>query len=365
MKYLPVICFALIPFGLWGQNIFYGHANSLILSALLILFLCKADNDYPLNKWLRAFGVYICLWVAFSYLLSFLDLINLSAWFSALNDSILFFITGLIFFIAVYRGTISFNIWANVICFVATIEAILSIMQWAGYDPVVALLKNFVDLISQVGVDIPTGTLGNQNFLAAFLAISFPFFIRDGKRSLYDLNVPSLWCLALPFIVVSLFISKTTAALGALIIGLAFFYGGIWLAVLSIVPAFIIYAIKYQGMLLTNARFEYWQNAWQSTSSTWQTLLFGWGPGITWQPGNMLHSEYVNTFFNFGLIGLALMICYFISITWKSTNRYLQTAVLIIAVNILGNHAFHLVSTGVLAIVIFALIEREKREVLV
>jgi len=363
MKYLPVICFALIPFGLWGLNIFYGHVNTLILSALLIIFIGKTDNDYPINNWIRLFGVYYCAWVIFNYLLAFFKLATLSTLFFALNDSIFIIITGIIFFMSIYRGDVSFKVWANVICAVATIEAILAIMQYQGFDPIVMLLRNCVDLVSQTGSNVPAGTLGNQNFLAAFLAISFPIFLRKGKHTASRMNLPTRWVIALPIIAYALFISNTTAAIGALLVGLAFFYGGIKWAVFSIVPAFIIYALKYQGALFTNARFEYWHNAWLSTSSTWYTFLFGWGPGITWQSGNMLHSEYVNTFFNFGFIGVAFLLCYLISITWKSTNRYLQTAVLIIAVNILGNHAFHLVSTGVLAIVIFALIEREKREV--
>ena len=355
MRYIPVACFALIPFGIWGQSVFYGHANTLILSSLLLLFLFKDENAYPINTWVKCFGAYLCGWVIAGYTLSFMDLNKLAPWFYAINDSVFLILAGLIFYKAVYRGDIPLSLWGNVICLVATLQSLLGIMQVSGFDPVVWFLKNCVELIS-TSENAAAGTLGNQNFLAAYLAISIPFFLNK------DESFRKTRLCLLPVILVALLLTKTTTAFAAAIVGVAFLYGGVRWAVISVLPAVVIYGIKYQNAPFSNERIMYWKDAWESTTHGIQTLIFGWGPGVTWKPGNMLHSEYANTFFNYGLIGVLLMLAYFVSTTIKAENRYLQAAVLIIAVNIIGNHAFHLVSTATLALVVFALNERENRE---
>lgn len=374
MKYLAAICFALIPFGFWGQNIFFGQANTLLLSAMFILFLCEQDNNYKLNGWIKIFGVYLSCWMSFTFLMIFLG-----RWPQALSmtmiESVFFVFAGMTFFLAVYRGSLSLNAWSNIICIVATIQAILGILQTQGLDPIVPFLSLFVGVIGQMDFTTPTGTLGNQNFLAAFLAISLPFFFRIKWHNIiiipieydtvcpwkdHEIKLPYGWFLALPIIIYALILTRTTTAIGAAIVGSVYYFFGRKWALASVIPAFILYAVKYKGFILSNARTEYWLDAWKSTSHSWQTLIFGWGPGITWHPGNMLHSEYVNTFFSFGLIGIALMMGYIFHV--YKMNKMLFTVFIILCIDMLGNHALHITPTAVLIIIIIALIEREKKD---
>jgi hypothetical protein len=347
VKYIPAICFALIPFGVWGQNIFFGHANTLILSATLLLFLCDY-NDIKLNGWLKAVGVYLSCWIAYVFSVCFIGKYP-HTWSMAMIESILFIWAGMIFFMAVYKGSLKKEVWFNFICSVALVQSVIGILQWAfSFDPVRFALEQVITVMGQMDYSTPVGTLGNQNFLVAFLAISLPFFFRDK------------WKYCVPIILYALILTKTTTAIGAAIIGSVYFFFGWKWAVASIAPAFILYAIKYNGIIFTNERVLYWLDAWRSTSHSWQTLLFGWGPGITWKSGNMLHSEYVNTFFNYGLIGLMIMIGYIASV--HKMNRILLASFIIICIDMIGNHALHLTTTAVLIILIIALIERQKQE---
>lgn len=345
IKYLPAICFALIPFGVWGQNIFFGHANTLLLCVTLLLFTCKPENNFRTNGWIRLAGLYLSCWIIYVLFTTFIGK-HPPAWAMAMTEANLFVWAGMIFYLGVFNGSLKKSAWFNFICSVALAQAVLGILQWGfKIDPVRFLLEKVVVVMGQMDFSSPVGTLGNQNFLAAFLAISLPFFFRDK------------WKLCLPIIVFALTITHTTTAIGAAIIGVIFyFYGWKW-ACAGVIPAGIIFAIKYWGSLFTNARVEYWKNAWESTSHSWQTLLFGWGPGVTWQSGNTLHSEYVSTLFNFGLVGIIIMVGYICSV--QKLNRLLLTAFVIACIDMVGNHALHTTPTAVLILVIMALMERE------
>jgi hypothetical protein len=86
-------------------------------------------------------------------------------------------------------------------------------------------------------------------------------------------------------------------------------------------------------------------------------VVFGYGPGISWKPDNKVHSEYVAAFFNFGLVGLSLVAGYAKSVL--RAPRMLLTALLILAVNCIGNHPFHVPATVMLALMVMALAQRE------
>jgi hypothetical protein len=362
IKYLPAICFALIPFGVWGQNIFYGHANTLLLSATLILFLSEC-NDLKVSSWLKVAGVYLGCWMAYIFAMTMIG--NLPQELAPnMIFSVMFIWAGMLFFLSVYRGSLSLGSWSNIICFIATAQACLAISQVYGYDPIRILLEEVVDVHGQMDFTTPVGTMGNQNFLAAFLAISLPFFFRKRRLRLlwkqHEIAVmPWGWFMVLPILIYALILTRTTTAIGAAIIGSLFFFFGWKWALFGVLPASILYAIKYWNIgIFNNARTEYWMDAWQSTSHSWQTFLFGWGPGVTWKSGNMLHSEYVNTFFNFGLIGIVLMMGYIFRV--HKMNKMLLSAFIVLCIDMIGNHALHITPTAVLIITIMALMEREK-----
>jgi hypothetical protein len=348
MQYIPAICFAITPFWFFGGNIYGGHANMFFLSAVILLFLSEQENNFKTTGWIKAIGTYLSCWMCYIFLAGFLG--KLPAELSeTMLQSTFFILAGVIFYISVYKGGLPLTSWRNTICCVATIQACLAVLQVSGHDPVVWFLDKFVTVGGELGPLTPVGTLGNQNFLAAFLAISLPFF--------YDSR---WWKWVAPLIIVALLLTKTTAAIGAAIIGSFYYFFGWEWACIGVVPAFILYALKYNNHIIDNPRFDFWLDAWRSTSHSWNTFIFGWGPGTTWRLDNLLHSEYVNVFFNYGAIGLALMIGYIVSAS--KSNKMLFSAFIVACINMAGNHPLHVVPSAILILALTALMERDRSE---
>jgi hypothetical protein len=103
-----------------------------------------------------------------------------------------------------------------------------------------------------------------------------------------------------------------------------------------------------------------WIDGIQKITHSWESILFGFGPGIQWKAGDQLHNEYLMTVWNYGLIGLTFLIGFIVTI--HRQNRWLFTAFIILCVDMIGNHALHTTPTALLAVVIIALIERERNE---
>jgi hypothetical protein len=192
-------------------------------------------------------------------------------------------------------------------------------------------------------------TLGNQNFFAAFIAISTVFFMR--KR----------WWVFLPVLALSLYVARTSTAIAAAFVSCAFYFWGWKGAGLSIIPAvayYVLFKIPVHSLSL-GTRLEYWIDALSKISNSWQTLLFGVGPGVYWQFQNELHSEPVYLIFNLGIIGLAIMAAYIITSFTQCTDRRLQAALLAVVVDSFGNHVMHTAPTALLVIIILGLIDRK------
>jgi hypothetical protein len=200
-----------------------------------------------------------------------------------------------------------------------------------------------------IGKGSPVATLGNQNFFAAFIAISVVFFMR--KR----------WWVFLPVVGLALACARTSTAIAAAFISCAFYFWGWKGAGLSIIPAILYYLLFKIPVhtLSLGTRLDYWMDALTKISNSWHTLLFGVGPGVYWQYGNELHSEPVSLLFNLGIIGLVIMAAYIITSFRRLCDRRLQAAFLAIIVDSFGNHPMHTAPTALLAIIIMGLVNRE------
>lgn len=338
---LSLVGFILIPLILWAGVVHQAHVYTFMLVCFIGLSL------YLPSKWFAGFGLYIALWWSLIIYLVWTgrvvpQMIGVSV------DAILFLVFGMIAFLAIFNGKVKTDTWFNVICISALIQAVIGFLQYYGVNLVAVVFSYFVNISAELPTRTPVGTLGNNNFLAAFLAVSLPFFFRR------------VWLWVLPFVLFSLFLCKTSTAGIAVIVGTVYYIGGWKLAVASIglVSAyfyFFDFAHIFQG-----DRWDFWKDALVKLSGSWKTLVYGFGPGITWQIGNELHNEYVMAVWNYGLVGLTFLLGYIVTVYRE--HKILFTSFLILCIDAVGNHVLHTVPTAVLAIVIIALIERERLE---
>jgi len=123
------------------------------------------------------------------------------------------------------------------------------------------------------------------------------------------------------------------------------------------------------GLALVNpaqkdiGRFLMWQVAISKLCQHWSLMIFGFGPGAFWGRQYPIHGEYISVWFQWGLVGLAIVAGYIIH-TWrfliKRKDMLLTTSFLIICLDCIGNFPMQIASTGFLALIIMGLIERER-----
>ena len=336
-KAISVILIGAVPLMVWGHNVLQGQMNALIFCMFLAGVLLMP------NIWLKALGFLAVGWLGYAYLAGFVGLFPSGAYV----DASLQIMLGLAFLLFVFHSDISFETYAGVICVSALFQATLGICQWAWFDPVSSLLVHVVNVTGGTDHRTAIGTLGNPNFLGAYLAISLPFFFRRG------------WAWFIPVFLLGLYAADAMSAIGAAIIGAAYYFGGWRGAIIGIVPAGIYYLTLSEHSLLHADRYAFWFDAIRKVSASKTSLLFGYGQGVTWQVDNQLHSEYAATLFAYGMTGLAAMIGY-IAMVYRD-HRILFTAFLILCINMIGNHPLHTVPTAILIITIIGLIERERK----
>lgn len=327
----------LVPLGLWGPTAPQGHVYSLIIAAMACTAL------FLPNPWLRAGGMMVSGWLAAGVFMSWVGMIDPGVLMQFIDGSLMI-LMGLMVYLFVYHARLDHDTVLNIVCITALFQTGLAVLQFYNMDPVSRGMSYFVEVHGDMAFSTPVGTLANNNFLGAYLAISLPLFLRRN------------WAYALPVILFGLYITKTASALGAAAVALGWWAFGGGGALFGIGVGIIAYF--WTGHDLTNPRFIMWADAVKGNLQTWQTALVGWGPGIAWRPDNMLHSEYVTTFFNYGALGLAILAGYLKGIT--QGDRALSASLLAAAVNMAGNHPLHTVPTAVLIVTIAALWERER-----
>ncbi|PKN20893.1 MAG: hypothetical protein CVU71_03690 [Deltaproteobacteria bacterium HGW-Deltaproteobacteria-6] len=306
----------------WGPNVFYGHAHMLIVFGVLALSIMAMD------KAIFAFGAFLAAWFAYFYSAFSVGKIVFDETIIQAIDSLIFFMVGLVVYIVVKFGRTENKSYYNAIC---TISIILSIM---------GLIQYFY------GHQMARATLGNQNFLAAFLAVSTILFFR--KK----------WWMFLPLIIGVLFLTHTSTAIAAICVGVGFYVWG-WIGAAVSINFGMVYFMLFKTPDSLIARIEYWTDAFNKVSAHWYTFVFGVGPGVYWQPGNMLHSEYAYLLWNFGIIGLLIVVAYIVRTFLTIKDRMLLSVFVVILIDSIGNHLMHTAATAMPAIIIIALMDRE------
>ncbi len=335
-KIIPILIIAALPFFVWGDSVLQGQLNGLLFLIVLASVLSMPHN------WLKIIGLMTVGWLGFAYSAAFVS--NFPS--GPFVDAALIILCGVLVYLTIFNSAHPISFYANLICISAVIQAGLAIIQYLWFDPISTVISSVISVRGEMPFRTPVGTLGNPNFLGAYLAISIPFFFRSG------------WLWFIPMVACGLFISNTATAVVAAILGTAYFFGGWTWVCLGMFPAALYFASLSGHNMSGGQRLDFWADAVRQVCKTPTSFLFGYGPGVTWQEGNQLHSEYVATFFNYGAVGLSCMVAYIV--TAFRVDRILFSAFLILCINMIGNHPLHTTPPAVLAITIIVLMDREK-----
>jgi hypothetical protein len=351
-RYIPMLCFLLVPFAFIAPgHLHNGHHLFFIISGLFLLAAMIR------NHWVSAFLVYMGIWQIFILIYKlFIPHLPPSILADAMNVG-LYFTVGAIIFLAISRSTLKTSTIFNVICISTIIQTLLAVLQHFWGDPIFLFLNWVFTAKHLLRSDAMTGTLGNNNFLAAYLAITAPLFFRRK------------WWMFLPAIAFVLIIAKTTSAVIPLAIGCGYYFFRRSLASYIIVAASIacaiFYAVFYHPFfhLSTgwyNDRLDMWMVAIKQVFATSFTAVFGLGPGAGWGQPYPMHSEWVQCLHQFGMVGLILLAGYVV--TAYRGNRMLYACFLIAVINMAGNYPIHLAPSAFLIILIAGMMERERNE---
>ncbi|OPY61475.1 MAG: hypothetical protein A4E57_04190 [Syntrophorhabdaceae bacterium PtaU1.Bin034] len=321
---------ALVLFGIfalafvnWGDNVLRGQTYEFIVLGLMAASLLLGDAV------LSILGLYLSCWFAYLMWAGFYGAIPAEILFQSL-DTMTFIFAGMGVYMLVRRGQMERDRYMNWICTLTAIFCVLALAQ-------ITLFR--MDVVA---------TLGNRNFLAAWLAISFPLFLRRK------------WMRFIPLIAICLLCTKTSSAISAALMATAFCLWGWKGAGIAIIPAvayYLVFKLSVHNLSL-GIRLEYWQDALSKISNSWQTILFGVGPGVYWRWGNEFHSEPVYILFNLGIFGLAIVAAYIFRSFRAKADRRLQAAFLAALIDSFGNHVMHVALTALLIIIILALKDR-------
>lgn len=340
---LPVLMLA-IPYMVLTRGLLHGsHHLALVLFAAVMVGMLAG------NAWISAFMVYLTGREVFLFLGAING--NPGAAIAGL-DVMVYLIAGLLFFVAARYSSLKLSTFYNFVCAGAILQAVIAALQFFGVDVMLMVLNLFVPARGRLVDGTLLGTLGNPNFLAAYLAISLPFFFRRG------------WAWFILPIVLILLGSNTTSAVVPAIIGAVWFYwdrySGIRPTIIAgaLLPA-ILYVTTMDVPFWESPRWGFWMQAMEQLDTTGK-ILFGLGPGAAWAQKWPLHSEWITIVHQFGLVGLWIVGGYAMTL-WRG-NRVLFAALLIALINAGGNYNLHLAPSAALIAVIAGLIERDKRE---
>ena len=208
---LAIICLA----GGWGANIYATQAMIMVIVAFCGLFLALRD-------WVvGAFGAFVSVWYMVLYVTKLVEP-------AIIAESITLIGFGMVIYTIVRLGKSSVEAYLDTIVAVSVVLSILGIFGHFNGKPAVA-------------------TLGNQNFLGAFMAISAFACFRRNRWYFLVLILPALW------------ICHSSTPIAAFFAGLGFYllrWKGLAMAV---IPGAAYFFMVDGGTHIVNgsARFDY------------------------------------------------------------------------------------------------------------
>ena len=346
------IMFSVLPFGFLSFGIIHVGQHLAFLIAFVAILASTVKNN-----WITGFFWYLCAWILFICIFRMAYGMPNVVFGDAMNQFI-FFSGGLAIYSAIanQKTNIQLETYYNIICIAALIQAGMAISQFFGFDPVIWGLNLFTDARPFLDPNTMTGTLGNNNFLSAYVAISLPFFFRKN------------WFYGIILLVPVLYFGKTTSAFVPAIIGTTLYFwpklnNKLKVIVVSLgAVSCVFYAVFQHTPFYLNPRWVAWSKALGLWFYSPYSVAFGRGPGAGWGESYPMHNEWLQGLYQFGIIGLALMCGYVLTacLTTCRKNRILFTAFIIAIINMFGNYSLHLSPSAFLIIIIAGLIERER-----
>ena len=277
----------------------------------------------------------------------------------AVNMSLAFNIyvtAGIAVYIIAAHSKLSKEWWINAICISTILQTIMAVGQMNQFDPLMWLYTHLYTIERQLDFGTPVGTMGNNNFLTAYLAMTLPFFFRPK------------WWLFVPVIAAMLIVGITSTSLAAAVVGVSwYFYRKVnWKYLVAVLLPFVAYicyikqslTIKLPWMWREVDRFQWWYAAIKQTITLPLGAIFGMGPGAPWGGLFPIHNEWVTLFHHFGTVGVFIVGMFVFSLTRK--DRMLYASFLIASVVAMGTYPMHLPPCAALILIVLGLMEREK-----
>lgn len=328
-------------------------ARELLFESLVIIGLGIAIG----NKWIR----YFLIWAIMSWWFNFfLPPQSTAVLFNVALAMLMFY------FIKTYIRDIDINGILKVICITALFQVFWLGIQRIGWDfifhPIAA------DGVRQTVKDRLVGFLGNKNILGCYLAMCLPLFRVRFKY-------------LIPLIIIGLFVARASMAFIAGFSGLVFYEVFMIIqnrdfrrlkVMVSVITICVIIAILFFAFVdrPNFDRVEIWRKTviqqfnWRSIigqgMGKFQDLRVVDKYGIVWDNP---HNEYLQIYFELGIIGIILLSGYFIDL-FRRFLRFrtpltiiLMSCVIVVLVNSIGMFPFQIAPTAFLGITYIALLE--------
>jgi O-antigen ligase len=373
--------FLMLPFVLIAPGISWKSQQlfMLVATSIVVAFSLK-------NLWLRAFIVYLFCWTIYLFLRS---LISPGIHFNVAPQTgmsiLLYVLSGAVIVKFVSISKLSDEKFYHVIIIAVLLQVFMAIIQYLGFYPWEWLLSHFI-VTAQTTADVGPfrGTLGNRDILGCFLGVSIPMFLSWTAVKQYQ----NILIKALTVLVIAILLFSPSPGTVAALIGMGVYY--FQKNKFSLLIAFMaaaIYAIIYiltsyhladfmaapaqlKGLINTGTvaapdggRLWKWMLAFSQIIQSPETFIFGSGPGAFWGKKYPLHNEYIQCWFEIGLVGLVLMLGYVMSTfnyLIKSKNMVLLSAFTIVCIDAGANYPLHIATTAFLICIIAGLIERQQ-----
>jgi len=377
-------CFMVMPFTFLTPGLIWrAHLMFFLICPVFIIAL-----DIK-NLWARSFLLYASAWQILNFMLAF-NRSDINPGYGL--SVILALMAGAIIYKFVSEGRVKDETWFTFIRIAVILQILIAIPQYFLINPYASFMALFIKVAEKVPGHL-VGSIGNRNFLAAFIAMSVPFFIGWRTFKVRGISVnPALICI---MIFLGYCLSPGTLAA---IIGLAFLFSyklPIWKRLVSLSAAMKIAVIftacyvLYTGNHLNEftdlpgqlkeflttgtitvdpfqkdvGRFAMWMMALSQLFKSWAFTVFGFGPGAFWGREYPIHGQYISVWFHFGLVGLGLMAGYILT-TYRflaaRKELILLTSLVILCLDMVGNFPLEIAITAFLAIIIAGLIERKR-----
>lgn len=380
---IPVL-FMMLPFMLLAPGLIW--RSQLLWLIICPIFIMAFSIK---NIWVRLFLLWVSAWQIVIFMAQFSErAINPGPGFEILMAVM----AGAVIYKFVSDGNVPDETWAKFIRAAAIIQILIAIPQYFGHN----LFMQFISLFMPATEKLPghlVGSLGNRNYLAAFIAFSVPFFIGWGTFKIGRWSV-NPWLVGI-FTFLCFCLSPGTLAA---ILGLAFLISynlPFWKRMLSLSMAVKVCVIYTAAYVLTTGyhlnefqalpeqlreffstgsialdpsqkdigRFAMWMTALGKLMASPLFFVLGFGPAAHWGRNYPIHGQYISVWYQFGLVGLMLIVGYVITtyrMLAKKGELVLLTALVIICLDCVANFPGQIASTAFLIVIILGLIERKR-----